>query len=70
MNKTIIVEEMHCEHCEQSVKDALLKIEGIEEVRPDRQTNTVELVLKNDVAENEIKQAIEDEGFVYKGIKQ
>ncbi|WP_222915795.1 heavy metal-associated domain-containing protein [Natrinema sp. SYSU A 869] len=36
MSQTITVEGMSCEHCEQTVEDALEGVEGVESVDVDR----------------------------------
>lgn len=41
MSRTITVEGMSCEHCEQTVEDVLKGIEGVSEARADRDSESV-----------------------------
>ena len=65
MKETIIkVEGMVCNGCTNRVQNAIKNIEGIEEVIADYTTGVVKIISKNDVSENEIKEKIEDIGFI------
>ena len=57
------VEGMHCGGCEQRVKNALESIEDVENVVANHVTGIVEITLKEEVAEELIKEKINDIGF-------
>jgi len=67
MKETIIkVEGMVCNGCENRVQNALKTIEGVEIVVANHTNGTVTVTSKNEVAENIIKEKIEDIGFKVK----
>ena len=67
MKETIIkVEGMVCNGCENRVQNALKNIDGVENVVADHTTGTVTVTSKSEVAENVIKEKIEDIGFEVK----
>jgi len=67
MKEIIIkVEGMVCNGCENRVQNALKTIEGVENVVANHTNGTVTVTLKNEVAENVIKEKIEDIGFTVK----
>lgn len=65
----ITVNGMMCQHCEAHVKEALEKIAGIEEATANHEANLVTLKTSADVAEADIKAAVEAAGYEYVGIK-
>ncbi|SFH71214.1 Cu2+-exporting ATPase [Pseudobutyrivibrio sp. OR37] len=65
----ITVNGMMCMHCEAHVKEALEKISGIEEATANHEANLVTLKTSADVAEADIKAAVEAAGYEYVGIK-
>ncbi|WP_028242063.1 heavy metal translocating P-type ATPase [Pseudobutyrivibrio ruminis] len=65
----ITVNGMMCQHCEAHVKEALEKISGIEEATANHEANLVTLKTSADVAEADIKAAVEAAGYEYVGIK-
>ncbi|MDS0261371.1 heavy-metal-associated domain-containing protein [Haloarcula sp. S1CR25-12] len=50
MTTTLTVEGMSCDHCEDSVADALADVEGVTDVRVDRGTESAEVEGDADVA--------------------
>lgn len=67
MKETIIkIEGMVCGGCENRVQNALKTIEGVENVVADHTNGTVKITSKNEVAENVMKEKIEDIGFTVK----
>lgn len=66
----IKVNGMMCRHCEAHVKKALEAINGIEEAAADHEKNIVTLKTGADVAEAEIKAAVEDAGYEYAGMNK
>lgn len=61
--ETISVTGMSCNGCEQNVESALQSIEGVSRVEADHESGTVEVVLENDVADEDIDAAIEQAGY-------
>jgi len=68
-NMEIIVKGMMCQHCEAHVKEELEKIAGVDEATANHEANLVTLKISADVAEADIKAAVETAGYEYCGIK-
>ncbi len=66
----ITVKGMMCPHCEAHVKEALEKLSGIEEARANHAENLVSITTSAEVAEADIKTAVEGAGYEYVGIKE
>ena len=62
MEKKIIIEGMSCNHCVSHVKEALSSIEGVESVVVSLEGKYA-LVNVNNVEDDKLKEAIEDEGY-------
>lgn len=60
------VEGMSCSHCKMSVEKAVLSLKNIEYAEAD--INKKILKVKGNAKESDIKQKVEDAGFVFKGI--
>ena len=56
---------MHCSHCENNVKNALSKLEGVENVVVNKTTSTVEL--SGSIDSSMIEKTIQSIGFIYDG---
>lgn len=63
--KTLKVEGMMCQHCEMHVKEALEKIDGVQEATADHEKNQVIVKLSKDVPESEFEKAISDAGYTF-----
>ncbi len=61
--ETIAVTGMSCKGCEQTVESALAKIEGVSRVDANNEAETVEVVVDDTVADEDITAAIERAGF-------
>ena len=61
--KTIKIEGMMCPHCEMTVKNALLKLDGVTGAEVSHTSGTAELTLSKEVSDEEIKSAIEAAGY-------
>lgn len=61
--KTISASGMSCNGCEQNVQNALQKIDGVNRVEADHEGDTVEVVVDDDVADDDIHAAIEQAGY-------
>lgn len=62
MIKKLKVDGMTCSHCEKSVKDALVKVDGVSDVAVNLETKIVTVEGSN-LDENIMKNAIDDIGF-------
>ena len=65
----ITVNGMMCAHCEAHVKEALEKLPGVDEATANHEANLVTLKTSADVAESDLKAAVEAAGYEYVGIK-
>ncbi|SET34477.1 Cu2+-exporting ATPase [Pseudobutyrivibrio sp. C4] len=65
----ITVNGMMCAHCEAHVKEALEKINGVDEATANHEANLVTLKTSADVAEADLKAAVEAAGYEFVGIK-
>ncbi len=66
-NMEITVKGMMCQHCEAHVKEALEKIDGIEEATANHEANLVTIKTSKDVSKEDIKAAVEGTGYEYIG---
>ena len=69
MKKTMIIEGMMCEHCEATVRKALEKIEGVEKAEVSHVKGTAIVTLNREVADEVLKQAVEDRDYEVKEIR-
>ena len=69
MEKEILIEGMHCEHCSNSVKNALEKIDGVRHVNVDLKKN-IAVVDVDNVNDDILENAILDIGFDVKNITE
>ena len=63
MVKTMKIEGMMCGHCEARVKKSLEALPGVEEARVSHEAGTAEVTLKEDVADEVLKKAVEDQDY-------
>ena len=63
----IKVKGMMCAHCEARVKKALEELRGVEEARPDHEKGIVTLALSTSPDEEQLRKAIENAGYKFKG---
>lgn len=61
MARSITVHGMTCEHCEQSVEEALLGVEGVDSASADREAETA--TVEGDASEDALVEAVEDAGY-------
>jgi copper chaperone len=69
MKKKILVEGMSCGHCVNHVKEALSELSGVTSVNVDLAAKTAILEASADVADSDIKFAIDDAGYEVVGIE-
>lgn len=62
MATTITVEGMSCEHCEQTIEEALRGVAGVSDARADREAETA--TVEGDPETTDLVQAAEDAGYV------
>lgn len=63
--KTLKVEGMMCSHCEKHVKEALEKIDGVQEATADHEKKQVVVKLTKDVPDSEFGKAITEAGYTF-----
>ena len=68
MSKTIHIEGMMCGHCEAAVKKALEAIEGVESATVSHEKGTAVVALRHDVADADLKAAVEAKDYTVTGI--
>ena len=61
------VEGMHCNHCKASMEKAAMNIKGVVSAEATPAANT--LVITGSVSDDDIRKAVEQAGFEYKGRK-
>ena len=69
MNKTITIEGMMCGHCEKAVREALECLPGVVSASPSFKTGLCSVELSEDVDNEILKAAVEDEDFKVIDIK-
>lgn len=70
MKETVKIEGMMCNHCEMAVKKALEALDGVEKADVSHEKGTAILTLNKAVADGDIKKAIEDKDYTFKGIEK
>jgi len=64
MNReTIAVTGMSCNGCEQNVENALQSVKGVTRIDADHESDTVEVIVKDGVADDDLHAAIEQAGY-------
>jgi Cu2+-exporting ATPase len=63
MTKTITIKGMMCEHCEATVKKALLALEGVEAAEVSHTAGTAIVTMNAEVADADLKKAVEDKDY-------
>ncbi|MDD6154326.1 MAG: heavy metal translocating P-type ATPase [Eubacteriales bacterium] len=63
MTKTINIEGMMCEHCEATVKKALMGLDGVEDAQVSHEAGTAVVTLSKEVPEDEMKEAVEAKDY-------
>ncbi len=63
MTKTIKIKGMMCEHCENRVKKCLLQLPQVEEAVVSHKEGTALITLREDISDNVLKKAIEDQDY-------
>ena len=63
MTKTMTIEGMMCTHCEATVKKVLEKIDGVASAEVSHEKGTAVVTLSGDVADEKLKEAVEDRDY-------
>lgn len=69
MEKTLLVNGMMCPHCEAHVKEALEKVEGVQEASADHTAGEVVVKLTAEVSEDTLKATVKEAGYECTGVK-
>jgi copper ion binding protein len=69
MRKQINIEGMSCGHCVKHVESALMELRGVEKVDVNLADKYAVVVMKEDVSDSALKEAIEEAGYDVTGIK-
>ena len=67
--KTIFIEGMSCGHCSKRVEDVLKSVKGVNSVMVSLEEKKAEVVLKMDIDNDILKDAVEHIGFEVTDIK-
>ena len=63
IRKTIFINGMSCGHCSKRVEEALKSVNGVKSVKVSLEEKKADIILKNDVDNNVLKNAVENVGF-------
>jgi len=63
MKKIMIVEGMHCKHCQAAVEKALSAVEGVTEAKVDLEKKTATISMNTEVADDILMKAVADADF-------
>lgn len=69
MEKTIQIEGMMCAHCVAHVQKALEGVAGVSAVAVSLEQGNAKVTLQSPVADEALKQAVEDAGYTVTGIQ-
>ena len=70
MTKTLKIEGMMCPHCEATVKKALEAIDGVDRAEVSHETGTAVLTLSKEVADADVRKAVEDKDYKFVSIEK
>ena len=60
---TVHIENMTCNHCVKKISEALFNLSGVKDVKVDLTKKTATLYREQNVAEDDVKNVIEQKGF-------
>ena len=61
--KTIFINGMSCGHCSKRVEEALKSVNGVKSVKVSLEDKKADIILKNDIENEILKNAVENVGF-------
>ena len=68
ITKTMKIEGMMCGHCEARVKKVLEALDGVEQAEVSHETGTAVVEMTEEVADEVLKKAVEDQDYKVLGI--
>lgn len=68
IQKVITVNSMHCEHCQKRVENALSRLHEVKKVEVTLEDKKVIVILKKEIGDEKIKEAIENLGYSVENI--
>lgn len=68
-SKLIQIKGMHCSNCKHSVESALASLDGVLYADADVEKGTAKVVLKREVPNETLKEAVETRGFEVLGVE-
>lgn len=68
IQKVITVNGMHCEHCQKRVENALSRLHEVKKVEVTLEDKKVRVILKKEIGDEKIKEAIENLGYSVENI--
>ena len=69
MEKELIIEGMMCNNCVRHVKEALGHVNGVSEVKVSLEGKNAKVMLSEEVSDETLKKAVEEEGYKVVEIK-
>ena len=63
MKKTLFIEGMMCQHCVSPVKKALEAVDGVAEADVNLETGKATITLQNDISDDILKKAVQDQEY-------
>lgn len=63
ITKTIFINGMSCGHCSKRVEEVLKSVNGVKSVKVSLDEKKADIILKNDVENEILKNAVENVGF-------
>ncbi len=63
MKKKIFIDEMHCSHCADSVRECLNAIDGVQDVDVSLENKAAVVTLSKEIDDEVFIKAIDDVGF-------
>ena len=70
LKETVKIEGMMCGHCEKAVKAALEALSGVEKAEVSHEKGTAILTLSKEIPDADIRKAVEDKDYTFKGIEK
>ena len=70
MKETVRIEGMMCGHCEAAVKKSLEALDGVDRAEVSHETGTAVLTLSKEVADADVRKAVEDKDYKFVRIEK
>lgn len=70
MKETVRIEGMMCGHCEAAVKKSLEALDGVDRAEVSHETGTAVLTLSKEVADADVRKAVEDKDYKFVSIEK